>query len=210
MSWTKSGCLIQVTSGLGLQNLHNRLFASLVETRELHLGKVGLGVTFKIHVDRSFRLEGRDVKRVEAKDEDSKERENANVRKPRRRAVTEGSTVGDNDVEALTEGENLMCVKNFTTEEFNDELVIAVETMDTVSLSALFDKQLKTRLGMLAQQPLGSKVVVAVIKRAAKLEGINFEEKITRMVMANFNFIALSRAVRWCRQAWKTSPQPTR
>jgi len=39
---------------------------------------------------------------------------------------------------------------------------------------------------VLAQQPVGSKVVVAVIKRAAKLEGINFEEKITRMVMANF------------------------
>merc|ERR1719186_1173493 len=84
MSWIKGGCLIQVTSGSGLQNIHNRLFAPLVETEELAIGEVGIGVTFKIHVDRSFKLEGRDVKRVETKIEDAKENDAAKIRKPRR------------------------------------------------------------------------------------------------------------------------------
>eukprot|EP00092_Neocalanus_flemingeri_P041183 GFUD01044841.1.p1 GENE.GFUD01044841.1~~GFUD01044841.1.p1 ORF type:complete len:595 (+),score=173.71 GFUD01044841.1:159-1943(+) len=189
MNWAKIGCFIQVTSGLGLQHLHNRLFAPLVETDEFVIGEVGIGVTFKVHVDRSFRLEGRDVKRGENNDEVSKEKDNAKVRKARRRAVTEGSIVGNEEDEGATEGEKLMSLKHITNEEFSDELVIAVESMDACDLSALFDKQLKTRLSTLAQQPVGSKVVVAVIKRAARLEGINVEEKITRMVMANFKII---------------------
>eukprot|EP00092_Neocalanus_flemingeri_P034806 GFUD01037878.1.p1 GENE.GFUD01037878.1~~GFUD01037878.1.p1 ORF type:complete len:594 (-),score=175.23 GFUD01037878.1:75-1856(-) len=188
MNWAKIGCFIQVTSGLGLQHLHNRLFAPLVETNELVLGEVGNEVTFKVHVDRSFRLEGRDVKRGDLNDEVSKEKD-AKVRKARRRAVTEGSIVGNEEDEGATEGEKLMSFKHITNEEFSDELVIAVESMDACDLSALFDKQLKTRLSTLAKQPVGSKVVVAVIKRAAKLEGINVEEKITRMVMANFKII---------------------
>eukprot|EP00092_Neocalanus_flemingeri_P041185 GFUD01044844.1.p1 GENE.GFUD01044844.1~~GFUD01044844.1.p1 ORF type:complete len:595 (-),score=167.27 GFUD01044844.1:77-1861(-) len=189
MNWAKIGCFIQVTSGLGLQHLHNRLFAPLVETNELVIGEVGNEVTFKVHVDRSFRLEGRDVKRGDNNDEVSQEKGNAKVRKSRRRAVTEGSIVGNEEDEGATEGEKLMSLKHITNEEFSDELVIAVESMDACDLSALFDKQLKTRLSTLAQQPVGSKVVVAVIKRAARLEGIIVEEKITRMVMANFKII---------------------
>ena len=58
--------------------------------------------------------------------------------------------------------------------------------MDSGNLSSLFGKQLKSQLVVLAQQVVGSKVVVAVIKSAARLDGINFEDKITRMIMANF------------------------
>ena len=107
MNWIKNGCLVQVTSGLGLQNLHNRIFAPFVETEGLDKGEVGIEVNFKIHVDRSFKMEARDVKKVE-KNEDIKDVV-VKVRKPRRRAVTEGGLDDDND---LTEGEKLMSVKN--------------------------------------------------------------------------------------------------
>ena len=47
-----------------LQNLYNRILAPLVETDGLDNGEVGTEVNFKIHVDRSFKMEARDVKKV--------------------------------------------------------------------------------------------------------------------------------------------------
>jgi len=182
MSWIKNGCLIQVTSGQGLHHLNNRLFAPFVEVQGVETGLAGSEVTFKIHVDRNFKMEGRDVRKVEKMLEEPKE-EVRKTRKPRRRAVTEGTGVGDDEV---TEAEKLMSVKSFSSEEFSDELISKVEFMDSASLSSLFDKQLKARLAIIVQQPVGSKIVVAVIKKAAKLERNNVEEKITRMIMANF------------------------
>ena len=61
MNWIKSGCLVQVTSGVGLQNLYNRILVPLVESDGLDNGEVGTEVNFKIHVDRSFKMEARDV-----------------------------------------------------------------------------------------------------------------------------------------------------
>ena len=46
MNWIKSGCLVQVTSGVGLQNLHNRILAPLLETDGLDKGEVGTEVNF--------------------------------------------------------------------------------------------------------------------------------------------------------------------
>ena len=59
MSWMKNGRLVRVTSGLGLQHLNNRLFAPFVEFQGLETGLAGAEVTFKIHVDRNFKMEGR-------------------------------------------------------------------------------------------------------------------------------------------------------
>ena len=64
MSWVKTGCLIQVTSGLGLKNLYNRIFVPSVETKEIDPGATGTEVRFKIHVDRNFKKEGRDVSKT--------------------------------------------------------------------------------------------------------------------------------------------------
>jgi len=185
MSWTKNGCLLQVTTGLGLKNLHNRLFAPFVELQAIETGLSGAEVTFKIHVDRSFRMEGRDVKKTEKNYEEAMGKDIVKIRKPRRRAITEGIYEGD-EADSFTEAEKLMTIKHLTTDEFSDELVNEVNSMDSSSLSAMFDKQLKARLAMLAQQPVGSKIIIAVIKRVSKLERNNVEEKITRMIMANF------------------------
>jgi len=185
MRWVKTGCLVQVTSGLGLKYLDNRIFVPLVETRGIDSGVTGVEVTFKVHVDKNFKKEGRDVTKTLKKFEDpDAEKIGFKSKRQRRRALTEGTSV--KDAETFTEVDNLINVKTLTNEEFSDELVQDVDTMDSVTLSTMFDKQLKSRLSVLAQQPVGSKVVVAVIKRAAKLEKNNVEEKITRMLMANF------------------------
>jgi len=184
MSWVKTGCLIQVTSGFGLANLNNRIFAPFVETKEIEQGATGTEVCFKIHVDRNFKKEGRDVSKTEKNSEEPDQRQTGKMRKQRRRAVTEGTP---ESVEEPTEAEKLMSVKELTTEEFSDELVTSIESLDNKALIVLFDKQLKARLSMLAQQPVGSKVIISVIKRAALVERTNnIEEKITRMIMANF------------------------
>jgi len=184
MSWVKTGngCLLQVTSGLGLKHLNNRIFAPFVETKGIEQGVTGTEVSFKIHVDRNFKKEGRDVMKTENNSLEP-EKEVVKTRKQRRRTFTEGAS--ENNV-VISEADKLMSVKHLTTEEFSDELVSSIETMDSVALLCMFDKQLKARLSVLAQQPVGSKVVIAVIRRVAKLERNNVEEKITRMMMATF------------------------
>lgn len=191
MSWAKTGCLVQVTSGLGLKNLNNRIFVPLVETKDIEYGATGTEVRFKIHVDRNFQKKGRDVSKTDNKLDEADQKVPDKMRKQRRRTVTEGTS---ESVEEISEADKLMTVKNLTTEEFSDELVTSIESMDSTTLLTMFDKQLKSRLSMLVQQPVGSKIVIAVIKRAAMVERTNnIEEKITRMIMANFLDIFLTK-----------------
>ena len=193
MSWVKTGCLIQVTSGLGLINLNNRIFVPSVETKEIDQGATGTEVSFKIHVDRNFKKEGRDVTKTMKNPEEVEQKDAEKTRKQRRRAVTEGTSFSFSN-EEVSEAEKLMSVKHLTTNEFSDELISRIESMDSGALVTMFDKQLKARLSMLAQQLVGSKVVIAVIKRAAMVEKTNtVEEKITRMIMANFLDILLTK-----------------
>ena len=78
MEWLKKGCLVQVTSGLGVNYLHNRIFAPKKETKSIPDGVVGTGmqssprffnvdllchtrsliaeVQFQVHMDSSFRV----------------------------------------------------------------------------------------------------------------------------------------------------------
>ena len=78
MEWLKKGCLVQVTSGLGVNYLHNRIFAPKQETKSIPDGVVGTGmqssprffnvdllchtrsliaeVQFQVHMDSSFRV----------------------------------------------------------------------------------------------------------------------------------------------------------
>ena len=55
MSWVKTGCLIQVTSGLGLVHLHNRIFSPFVEIEGIENRITGSEVSFKIHIVKNFR-----------------------------------------------------------------------------------------------------------------------------------------------------------
>ena len=57
MSSVKTGCLVQVTSGLGLKNLSNRFFVPSVEIKEIEQGVTGIEVNIKTHVDRNFEKE---------------------------------------------------------------------------------------------------------------------------------------------------------
>jgi len=186
MSWTFNGCLIQVTSELGLQYLNNRIFAPFEEVHEIESGFTGDEVSFEVHVDRSFKLEGRNV----IKTAPTEDQEYVSKKQPRLRRVTEGDVSVFEDSSDL---ETLLTVKNFTDEEFSNELVHSVQKMEAASLSAFFDSNLKSRLAMVVQQLIGCKIVVAVIKRASELDKLNVEEKIIRIINAHFLEICISK-----------------
>jgi len=138
------------------------------------------------HVNRSFKLEGRNVNKTAPKED----QESFNKNRPRNRRVTEGDV---NVFEDSSELETLLTIKNFTDEEFSNELVNSVQKMDAASLTAFFDSKLKSRLSIVARQLIGCKIVVAVIKRASELDKHNLEEKIIRMINAHFLDICSSK-----------------
>ena len=187
MEWMEEGCLIQVTSGSGLSIVGNRLSCSGEECRGMQLGKLGGVVTFQLGMNSALKLEAKHVKTemVETKE------------------VEEMAGTGGGDTvklkervkprNCLSEGEELMTVKQVTSDEFSDEFIADITHMDVIALGQVFDKQLRQRLVTLVQQPIGSRIVTAVIKRAVTLESTRVEDNITRMVMTNFYSCCTSR-----------------
>ena len=57
----------------------------------------------------------------------------------------------------LSAGEQLVAVKQVTTEQFSSSLISQIATMDAAGLDQVFDKQLRQRLLLLVQQPVGSR-----------------------------------------------------
>ena len=55
-------------------------------------------------------------------------------------------------------GEQLVAVKQVTTEHFSSSLIAEISNMDASALSLVFDKQLRQRLVTLVQQPVGSRL----------------------------------------------------
>merc|ERR1719397_540072 len=187
MEWLKKGCLVQVTSGLGVNYLHNRIFAPKQETKSIPEGVVGTEVQFQVHMDSSFRVEARDVWRVAS----AETKEVSNKAESRVRAKSEGDNTSAPEVhgEEGSPSYNLVMMKHFTTEEFSQELIKSIELMDSVRLSELFNEKLKTNLAVLANQPIGSNVVLAIIKRVSRIEAENVEAKIARILAAKFSSI---------------------
>jgi hypothetical protein len=56
-----------------------------------------------------------------------------------------------------SESEDMVAVKQVTSEEFSGELITKIGTMDLAALKTLFDRQLRQRLVALVQQPVGSR-----------------------------------------------------
>ena len=153
----------------------------------MQLGKLGGVVTFQLGMNSALKLEAKHVKTemVETKE------------------VEEMAGTGGGDTvklkervkprNCLSEGEELMTVKQVTSDEFSDEFIADITHMDVIALGQVFDKQLRQRLVTLVQQPIGSRIVTAVIKRAVTLESTRVEDNITRMVMTNFYGCCTSR-----------------
>lgn len=188
MEWMEEGCLIQVTSGSGLSVVGNRLRCSGEECRSLQLGKLGGVVTFQLGMNSGLKLEAKHVKieMVETKEVE----------------VIAGTGGGGGDTKlkekvksrnSLSEGEELMTVKQVTSDEFSGDLITDIKHMDVIALGHVFDKQLRQRLVTLVQQPIGSRIVIAVIERAVILESTRVEDNITRMVVTNFYSCCTSR-----------------
>ena len=131
-----------MTSGSGISAPGNRLWCSAVECSGLVRGKIGTPVTFQLGVNPTFRLEARllqpDCSRVEAEE-----------------VMVEEVVRGRRNASA---GEQLVAVKQVTTEHFSSSLIAEISNMDASALSLVFDKQLRQRLVTLVQQPVGSRL----------------------------------------------------
>ena len=167
MEWREQGCLLQVTSGSGLANLANRLWCSEQQCNKLERGKLGVVVSFQLGVSATFRLEARQVELE------------AGGGKPKQRVRAKSHS-------SVSEGDQLMAVKAVTSEEFSSDLIADIATIDVAGLHTVFDRQLRQRLVALVHQPVGSKLILAVILRAVTLGSGKVQDMITRMIMTNF------------------------
>ena len=130
-------------------------------------GRLGTPVTFLLAVAANFRLEARQLQVVAGKKEHTRVR-------------------AKSVMSCSSESEDMVAVKQVTSEEFSGELITKIGAMDLAALKTLFDRQLRQRLVALVQQPVGSRVVIAVILRSVILEGCRVQDNISRMVMTNF------------------------
>ena len=108
--WVKTGCLIQVSSEAHLA--HNRIFAPHQECSNLVKFPAKVSLTFRIQMDKSCRVEARDI----------------SLDEPVVRSKTKVKTSSKPDVTAGTVEETII-LKDFTNEEFSKDLVKKVGKM---------------------------------------------------------------------------------
>jgi len=171
--WVKTGVLIQVTSGLGQdpEYEHNRIFAPFSECNSFNNSLVNVEVKFRIHMDKSLRVEARDVK----------------LTKPDMKPLESSPPSCISVKEKLsTSLQEKLLIKDLTNGDLSEELIKNVDGMSPEEMKNFFDTSLKTRLAELAQQPVASKVIIAVIKKIGEIGCHKIEENITRMIVANF------------------------
>ena len=120
-------------------------------------GRVGTPVSFQLGVNASFRLEARLLQPEGGRGEVA-EVATMEVRERRRN---------------LSAGEQLVAVKQVTTEQFSSSLISEIATMDAAALDQVFDKQLRQRLLLLVQQPVGSRLnkIVLILHNYASSQG---------------------------------------
>jgi len=175
--WVKTGVLIQVTSGIGQdpEYSHNRIFAPFSECTSFSNSLVNVEVKFRIHMDKSLRVEARDVKltKPEIQSQPSSPPSNTSI----------------NETLSTSLQEKLM-IKDLTNGDLSEELIKNVDGMSPEMLKKFFDTSLKTRLADFSQQPVASKVIIAVIKKISEIGCHKIEENITRMIVANFLMIS--------------------
>ena len=166
--WVKSGALIQIVSGLGADLPHNRIFSPFSECQSFDNKLTNVEVKFRVHMDKGRRVEARCVTLT-----------GNSVKKLRRRSLNDEKSRHD---------EPLMHVKDLLNSGagFNEDVVKAVNVMSLEEVTQLFDTEVKTKLPEISQQPVASKVIMAIIMKVAKINCNKIEESITRMIVANF------------------------
>ena len=174
--WVKTGCLIQVSSEADLA--HNRIFAPHQECSRLTNFPNNVSVTFKIQMDKTFRVEARDVSVIEP----------IKVIPSR----TKVKSISKSDVTADI-AEEAIILQDFTNQEFSEDLIKKVGKMGPEPLDAFFEKNVKLKFSEFVQQPIAAKIIIAVISRAAQTGGGKLEGKISRMMRAELMSISGSR-----------------
>ena len=212
VSWVRTGCLIQVTSGLGAEKSHNRIFAPDSACPGLEVGVAGVRVQFQVHMDQALRVEARNVRRTrEHHDLQLSWREDAAnnntiVQKPVKSSNSESAKPVTKNVQVKvsrvpakfehSEVKRKSIIQDLTNLELSEELIESLYVMSSEELSSLFETSLRARFVDLCQQPVASKVVIAVIKNLPRTRCTKVEESITRTMKANF--VTLSRSKQGC------------
>ena len=174
--WVRNGCLIQVSSEADLA--HNRIFAPHEECSSLMNFPSNVSVTFRIQMDKSGRVEARDISLVEP----------AKVV----RSKTKVKTGSKPDVTAHPV-EEIIILKDFTNEEFSKDLIKKVGKMGSDPLDAFFEKNIKVKFSEFVQQPVAAKIIIAVISRVSQTGAGKLEAKICRMMRAHLMSVTSSK-----------------
>ena len=165
--WVKTGCLIQITSGLGAELPQNRIFAAFTEC-SFDTNLTHVEVKLRIHMDKSLRVEARDVNLL-----------NEDISK----MVHDGE---DAKMPVCDDVKGKLMIKDLTNVEFCEDFIKSMDGMSIEDITNLFETSLKLRLAELSQQPIASKVIISLIRKVANKGLKKIEESITRMIMANF------------------------
>ena len=172
--WVKTGCLIQVWSEAHLA--HNRIFAPHQECSNLVKFPAKVSLTFRIHLDKSGRVEARDISVI-----DTPVQVQTKVKAGSKPDFSAGTV------------EEAIILKDFTNEEFSKDLVKNVGKMGSDPLDAFFEKNVKLNFTEFVHQPVSAKIITAVISRAPQTGGGKLEGKRCRMMRADLMSITSSK-----------------
>ena len=202
VSWVRTGCLIQVTSGLGAEKSHNRIFAPDSECLGLEAGDVGVEVIFHVHMDTALKVLARNVRARRMKNHQHHKlswrganNPDAKISKP----TTEEVKVKVSRSPAKTENTETrrkFVIQDLTNLELSEELMKKLDVVSSDEISSFFESILKLKFVDLCQQLVASKVIIAVIRNLPRTKCSKVEEFITRSIVANF--FMLSRCKQGC------------
>ena len=174
-NWVKTGALIQVSSPAKLS--HNRIFAPHQECSTLGSVATNVLVMFRVHVDKHFRAEAREVSMAEPKS-----------------SLDLSKTIVKNRKDSVTNHEDdAIILKDFADEDFSKNLIKDIGKMSAESLGSFFERNIKLKFQDFVHQGTTARIIIAVISRVSQTGAGKLEEKISRMMRADFMAITSSK-----------------
>ena len=167
--WVKTGCLIRVASSPELD--HNRIFAphSQCSALNMKVPSSNVAVRFKIHMDKFHRVEAKEVTLAGLQEVAD---------------CTKISTTADCGSEV--QSQCAVMHQDFTNEIMSKDLIKDIGRKNSESLANFFESNVKLHFKEFVHQRVAAKIVMAVICRVAQTGGGKLEEKICRMMKADF------------------------
>ena len=167
--WVKTGCLIRVASRPELN--HNRIFAphSQCSALNMKVPSSNVAVRFKIHMDKFHRVEAKEVTLAGLQE------------------VADCTKISPTaDCGSEVQSQCAVMQQDFTNEIMSKDLIKDIGGKNSESLANFFESNVKLHFKEFVHQRVAAKIVMAVICRVAQTGGGKLEEKICRMMKADF------------------------